>query len=280
MKKVKHILEIFVHSLIPQDIYYPKLLHTRLLFSIQYYLVVIIFFSLLYTSIAFYQFSPKTVLNYKISLINSLSTFPKEAILSVTNGVLESNLNRPLFLWVYQNNQPLFVFVAHGKEALTKVKISLPFVFLGSEKVQFSYKGTIIQKSYDHDWNIHITKERVQSFIAYIDSIFPSFIFFFYLSLLIVLPLLFIGGSTALILLLSAIVFVLLRTFIPHIHLKKCIQAGLHGTHLPLLTTIFLFMLFPSMSNIIIIATALIFIFTLVATYEMYSKELFQRSGR
>ena len=274
MKKVKHILEIFVHSLIPQDIYYPKLLHTKLSFSLHYYLFIIICFSLLYTSIVFSQFSPMKIVDYKTSFINALSVFPEEAIISVNKGFLDLNLNRPLFLWIYQNNQPIFVFIAHGKEILNKPDTSLPFILLGSDRFQFSYKKIVVKKSYSPEWSFQITKNRIQSYMLHINSVFPSFMIFFYLSLLLIFPLLFMIVSTSIILIFSVLVFILLRTFIPQIKLNKCIQAGLHGTHIPLLVAIFLFALFPSMINVITIAAALVFIFTLVATYEMYSKEV------
>jgi len=274
MKKVKHILATFLHSFIPQDIYYPKLLHTRFQFSLKYYLVLMSFFTLIFTGVVFCRFSPLKMIGYKNSIINSFSTFPGEVIIKINKGMLESNQNKPLFLWIYHNNQPLFVFMVHTKDMLDSSHIPLPLIFLGQNKMQISYRGNVIVRPYNPSWNILITKERIQSFIGFINSFFPPFIFFFYILLIVVVPVMFMMGSTFFILLSSMVVFLLLRTFIPHIHLKKCIQASIHGTHIPLIIVIFLFILFPSATNIVVITASLIFVFTLVSTYEMYSKEI------
>ncbi|MCX6730754.1 MAG: DUF1189 family protein [Candidatus Roizmanbacteria bacterium] len=280
MKKVKHILTTFIHSVIPQDVYYPKLLHTRFLFSLKYYVFIITLLALTFTGLVFCQFSPLKMISYKNSIVNSLSAFPEEVKITIKNGVLESNQNKPLFLWIYHNKQPLFVFMIHTTDTLSNSHIPLPIVFLGADKVQISYRGHIIVRSYDSSWNVAITKERILPFISSISSSFPPFMFFFYLFMLILVPLAFILSSTFFIFLSSLLVFTLLRTFIPHIHIKKCFQAGMHGTHIPLLVIILLYSLFPTASNIFVIATALIFVFSLVSTYEMYSKEVAQIKGR
>lgn len=271
MKKVKHILAIFLHSFIPHDGYYPKLLHTRLSFSLKYYLIAISFFACIFTGIVLYQLSPVKITSYKNSVINSLSTFPEEVKIRIKNGVLESNQNKPLFLWVYRGNQPLFVFMVHTKDIPTSSYNPLPLIFLGSDKVLISYRGNTVVNSYGNSLNVLITKESVQSLITNVNSFFPFFMFFLYLFLVIVMPLVFIISMTFFILLSSFLVYILLRTFFPHIHLKKCIQAGLHGTHIPFFIILFLFLLFPFAENILIVAASLIFVFTLVSTYEMYS---------
>ena len=280
MKKVKHILETFIHSFIPQDIYYPKLLHTRFKVSLLYYLYIIAFFSLLLTGVLLFHYSPFKIVGYKNSVIKSLSGFPPEAVISIKNGILESNQIKPLFLWVYDGKQPLFVFMVHTKDLITSSDIPLPLVFLGYNNVQISYRGNILSRTYANSLNIQITKEYIQSLITILNTYFPSFIFFFYLFFVFLVPIAFVASSTFFILLSSFVVLLLLRTFIPHIHLKKCIQAAMHGTHIPLLVSILLYILFPSSMSTIIISTSLIFVFSLVATYEMYSKGITHFKGR
>lgn len=280
MKKVKHILVTFLHSFTPQDIYYPKLLHTRLQFSLKYYIFIIFSFACVFTGIVVYQFSPGKIISYKNSINTTLSSFPEDARITIAHGILESNQNKPLFLWVYDNNQPLFVFMVHTKDVLNNSHIPLPLVFLGNNQIQLTYKDSSLIRPYDNSLDILISRETMQALIPYINSIFPSFLFGFYISLLILFPLLFIGVSSLFIFLSASLTCILLRTFIPHIHLKKCLQAGMHGTHIPLIVSIFLFSLFPSASNILIIMASLIFVFTLVATYEMYSKEIPHSKGR
>lgn len=280
MKKVKHILAIFLHSFVPQDIYYPKLLHTRFQFSLKYYFVIMAFFAFVFAGVILCRYSPSRLISYKNSVINSLSTFPDNITIKIHNGMLESNQNVPLFLWVYHDGQPLFVFMVHTKDVVTSSSIPSPLLFLGNDKVQISYRGTSIVQTYNKLWDITITKQSVQSLISAVNAFFPFFMILFYVSLIILLPLLYALSFTFFILVSALIVFMLLRTFVPHIHLKKCIQGGIHGTHIPFLLTIFLFILFPTATNIFIVAASLVFVFTLVSTYEMYSKEVVQLSGR
>jgi len=280
MKNVKHILTIFLHSFIPQDSYYPKLLHIRLSLSLNYYFSILSFFAIILTGSIVLTYSPMQMMSYKNSVINSLSAFPEKAIINIENGVLESNQNKPLFMWVYHNNQPLFVFMIHTKDILTHSYIPLPLVFFGSNKAQIFYRGKTFTHLYGNSLNAIITKERIQSIVYSINSLFPLFLFVFYLSLIIVVPIMFIMCSTFVILLSSSIVFVLFRMFIPSIRLKKCIQAGIHGTHIPLCIVILLFALFPFASNIFPVTISLIFVFILVSTYEMYSKKIVHSRNR
>ncbi len=278
MKKVKAILTTFFHSFVPQDSYYPKLLHTQLKFSIKYYLILILFFSFVLTGVVFYRYSPNKIMSYKNAITQSLSSFPENSIVRIKDGVLEMNQNKPLFLWIYREGKPLFVFMAHTKDDLTLTNTPLPIVFLGRNGFQLSFKGTTFMRLYDRTAHYLITKDALRSFIVFSNSFFPPLLFFFSLFLLVVLPISFVLWSTLLIILNAALVFMLLRTFIPHIHLKKCVQAAMHGTHIPLMVTILLFVLFPTSSNVLIISTSLMFVFTLVAVYEMYSRELIHKN--
>lgn len=280
MKKVKHILVTFLHSVIPSDIYYPKLLHTQFQLSYKYYSTIVGFFALVFTVMVFCQFSPFRMRSYKNSIVKSLSAFPEDAKITIKDGVMESNQNTPLFLWAYDNKQPLFVFMVHTKDTLSNSHIPLPIIFFGSDKVQFSYRGNIVVHTYDSSLNESITKDHLQPLIDSINSFFPPFLFFFYLFFLIIVPLAFVLYSTFFIFISSLLTFIILRTFIPHIHIKKCFQAGMHGTHIPLIIGVLLFSLFPYTTNIFVIMSIFMFIFTLVSTYEMYSKELPHLKGR
>ena len=279
MKKVKHILVIFLHSFVPQDIYYPKLLHTRFQFSLRYFVIILALFAFIFTGVVLYQLTPSKLSSYKNSIISSLTLFPSDATVKIAHGLLESNQNKPIFLWIYHQDQPLFVFMVYSNDVITSASIPSPLVFLGADKMQISYRGMSFVQPYTQSWNVFISKERIQTLIDVINSVFPSFVVFLYLFLIITLPLAYAILATFFVFVSSVLVFGLLRTFIPHIHNKKCMQAGIHGTHIPLIITILLFMLFPSSSNVLIVAAALIFVFTLVSTYEMYSKEISHLKG-
>lgn len=279
MKKVKHILATFLHCVIPQDNYYPKLIHTPFQFSVKYYIVVISFLALLFMGIAGLHCTPIKMYEYKQSLIQTLSVFPQDVSMTIARGLLESNQVRPSFFWVHHNNQPRLVFMVYTKDQPDTSNIPLPLIFFGRDHMRFAYHGYNMVRPYDPMLSADISTSTVDRYIADINAKFPTFLVVFYFFFALVVPLLFVGVSTLFILICSGVVFILLRTFIPHIHLKKCIQAGLHGTHIPLLITIFLYSLFPRSTNIMVISIALIFVFTLVSTYEMYSREVAHFKG-
>ena len=280
MKKVKAILTTFFHSFIPQDAYYPKLLHTRLNFSIKYYIVFIIVCSCIFTVVVFYRYSPSRITRYKNAIVHSLSSFPDNVIIRIKDGILESNQNKPLFLWIYQGDKPLFVFMANTKDSFSLKNTPVPILFFGRDRMQFYFKGVAFTQMYTKIDQYVITKNTLKSFLLFSDSFFPPLLFFFSLFLLVVLPISFAFWSALLIIINAFLSFILFRTFIPHIHFKKCIQAAMHGTHIPLIVTIILFVLFPTAPNVLTISTSLMFVFTLVAVYEMYSKTLLQSKGR
>ena len=179
MKKVKHILTTFFHSFIPQDIYYPKLLHTRLNFSIKYYIVFIIVCSCIFTVVVFYRYSPSRITRYKNAIVHSLSSFPDNVIIRIKDGILESNQNKPLFLWIYQGDKPLFVFMANTKDSFSLKNTPVPILFFGRDRIQFYFKGVAFTQMYTKIDQYVITKDTLQSFLVSSDSFFPPLLFFF-----------------------------------------------------------------------------------------------------
>jgi len=279
MKKVKHILEIFLHSFIPLDYYYPKLLHTHVQISLKYYFIVLSFLSFLFTAIILWHLSPMKVIGYKNSLVNSFSFFPSDVKIKTNNGILETNQTNPLFLWVYHDTQPFFVFMVNTKDSLAKSYLPIPLLYFGTNEIQVTYRDNTNSLSYKSLAPLLITRETLQTLGKQINTIFPIAAFFFYLILLVGLPLLFMVVTTTLLVLVACIVFIILRPFIPHIHIKKCIQAAFHGTHIPLFIYILFALFFPGALSAVTVVV-LTFIFALVATYEMYCKQAPYFKGR
>ncbi len=281
MRKVKAILRTFLHSFIPQDAYYPKLIHTRFLFSLHYYLIFITVLSVLFMGILFTQYSPLQIIEYKNAIVDSLSHFPTDAIIRIKGGRLESNQDRPLFLWVNYRQQPFFVSMFDREEEFSKPHHSpFPLVLFGKDQVLFTYREVNHMFTYPRQYEFLLAYEQVHSLVTYSRSWFPTLLFITYISLFFTLPLTFAIVSTLLIFCTATVVFMLLHPFIPHMHWKKSLQAGLHGTHIPLCIVLLLIMIHVPFLIILSIHGALMFVFHLVATYEMYSKEIPQIKGR
>ena len=221
-----------------------------------------------------YHYSPQKIMQFKDSLMSTVLSIPEDVELSIVKGTLESNQEKPLFLWVYHETQPLFVVMIHTKDFLDSSHIPLPLLFLGRESLQFTYKGSSFIRPYEPNLNFTINKQSLVSLIPWFDSFATALLVGFSVCIITIAPLAFIALMGSMIIASSALVFLLLRTFIPHVHFRKCLQAALHGTHLPMSISLLLFALFPGKSNCFIITLSLIFVFALVATYEMYSEEV------
>lgn len=273
MIKVKAILRTILNSFIPQDIYFPKILHIRLMYSLKYYIIVLSLLTLLLVVSMVNKYPITTISQYRDSVIHSLSEFPQDIELKISNGELSTNSNAPLFLWVKHKDKPLFVFMANAREMSPRFQNPIPFIFLKKDGIQVSFRQFHQLWSYNLASEHIISKQQIPNFISQIHSFFPYVVLFYYVGMFLLLPLVFMSFITGAIILSCAITYILFRTYFLRIHFKKCLQAGMHGTHIPLIFAAVLLYLFPFSIRCIPIVFALFFVFTLVSTFEMYSKE-------
>jgi len=273
MIKVKAILAVFVNSFIPQDKYFPKLLHIRLIYSVKYYISILGFLTmLLVVSLALkYPFS--RIYEYKSAIIQSLSEFPQNVELRINKGVLHTNTNAPLFLWVKHNGKPLFVFMANERELSPRFQNPIPFVFLKKDGLQISFRQHHKMWTYNPLSEFLLSKEQIPFLTSLIHSYAPYVVGVYGVILLFLFPLIFMCFITICILTSSVLSYLFFRSYFIRIHFKKCLQAGLHGTHIPMIISAVLLYLFPFSVCSLPIVCALFFVFTLVSTFEMYSKE-------
>jgi len=280
MKKVKHILVTFFHSVIPLDIYYPKLLHTRFIFSVKYYFFIVFFFAALFSTHVIYRVSPFNLIELKNTLTSSLLNIPDNITIQLKNGMLELNQEKPLMIWTYHNNLPFFFSMIYTKNSENFIQNTPPLIYFGQDKMTFSLRNKSFSRPYDHSANIFFTKDTIVSFIKKSNIFSPFLIVSFYIIFLIMLPIIFVIYSSVCIILASIFCFLIFKTYIPHLHIKKCIQASMHGTHIPLTISVILIPLFPYAFNCIVIVASFFFIFTLVSIFEMYYKEGSYSKGR
>jgi len=280
-RKVKAIFTLFLNSIIPQDHFYPKLLHTPLFHSLRYYSVIIVGSAGILVALLFIRHSPARLIEYKSAVISAIAQFPVDAELRIHNGELSSNMNRPLFLWVNTKNKPLFTFIADTQDTSTQFLHPAPFIFLKNNGFQVSFR------QFDHFWSYQrsdayvISRQNSAQFEKQADRFFSSLVIYYFVFLFFILPLLFIIISTLAIVISGVIAFLILRIYSSRVHLRKCIQAGLHGTHIPIFITVLFLNLFPLAPRCLFVVGSIFFVFTLVSSFEMYSKEeINHRSGR
>ncbi|MFZ2026616.1 MAG: DUF1189 family protein [Microgenomates group bacterium] len=281
MKKVKAILTTSLNSVIPQDIYYPKLLHIRFFYSLHYYITILLVLTGLFTFAFSYKYPLSKLLQYKNDITRSFAQFPDTVILRIHKGQLTSNSDLPVFIWVKHKEKPLFVFMANAKDDAPRTISPIPFLFLKKDGMQISYRRYQRISPYDKMRDYTISKEQMPQFEEKINALFTPLLSYYNLAMVTLLPLVFIIFTTASIILSAAFSFLVFRIFFSRTHFKKCLQAGLHGTHIPMIISALLFILYPTTMRTVPIVCALYFVFTLVSIFEMYSKEApHHRSGR
>lgn len=281
MKKVKAILTTSLNSVIPQDIYYPKFLHIRFLYSLKYYITILLVLTGLFTLTFSYKYPLSKLLQYKNDVARSFAEFPETVILRIQKGQLTSNSDLPVFVWVKHKDKPLFVFMANARDDVPRTIRPIPFLFLKKDGMQISYRQYQHITTYDKTRDYTISKEHMPDFEEKVNAWFSPVLTYYNLALVTLLPIAFIIFTTATILISALISFLLFRMYFLRIHLKKCIQAGLHGTHIPMIISALLFILYPTTMRTVPIVCALYFVFTLVSIFEMYSKEApHHRRGR
>lgn len=273
MIKVKAILRTLINSFIPQDKYFPKILHIRIMYSFKYYISILSILTLLLVVSLMSKYPISSISQYKESIIQNVAAFPQDIELKIHKGELSTNSNAPLFLWVKHKNKPLFVFMANAREMSPRFQNPIPFIFLKKDGLQVSFRQFHQLWTYDPTANHIISRQQIPYFISQINSFFPYVVFLYCISMFILFPLAFMSFVTGAIILSSALTYLIFRTYFLRIHYKKCLQAGMHGTHIPLLFTAVLLYLFPFSTRCMPIVLALFFVFTLVSTFEMYSKE-------
>ncbi len=273
MKKVKAILRTFINSFIPQDRYFPKLLHIRLMYSLKYYISILGFLTILFVISFVAKYPLSRIYEYKSAIVQCLSGFPQDVELRIDKGILSTNTNTPLFIWVRQNGKPLFVLMANEREMSPRFQNPIPFIFLKKDGLQVSFRQFHKQWLYSPTSRYVLSRKQIPLLTSLIHLYTPYAICIYIACMFLLFPLAFMIFVTMSIILSSLITYLAFRTYFIRIHFKKCLQAGIHGTHIPLIFAAVLLYLFPFSFRCLPVAYALFFVFTLVSTFEMYSKE-------
>ncbi len=274
MKKVKAILNTFRVSAVPNHLFYPKLLHTRTLFSLKYFIVCVIGLSFLFTISIYTRTMPSKLSFYHRAFIRALGTYPSGAELTLKNGRLQSTYDQPIFLWMDRpNGTRMLLFAANQRSLMQKNDSVDSLVFLGANHVSLSYKDMKTVLRYPKTEYV-VNKQTVDSFMGVMDQYLNSAQGFFYLIFFILLPFLYILSSFEAALATSIFLYFLFHLFTKRVHIRKSIQVGLHASIIPFIIGSILLYAFPSVHGTLTITAAILFIFQLIALYETYFSEL------
>lgn len=269
MRKVKAILHIFSQSFIPGAVYYKKLLHSSFLFSVRYFLVFACVTAFASAGILFTTYaSPSNTQAFVKSILAPLQSFPPDTQITVTSHGLEINKDMPIFMWTQWGSKPNLLFEANK----TAVPISPgpnPNLFLGEYALIYHVGPIQARVPYTEQAYI-ITTSSMSALANLVNSMTGPARAMFYVLLFTLFPLGFVVWYGIQIVCIATLVFVLFHLFIRRVHWKKCVQAGLHGTHFPIFMSVILCLMFPNSASIFYITPVVMLIFQLVAVYEMY----------
>lgn len=273
MKKVKAILNTFLVSAIPNHVFYPKLLHTRTFFSLKYFTFCVICLSFLFTISIYTKVMPDRLSFYHHTFIRALGTYPSGAELTLKNGRLQSTYGQPIFLWMDKLNGTRMLLFAANHHSLMRANDSVDsLIFLGEKYMRLSYKDMSTVLRYPTTEYV-INKHTVNSFAEEMDQYLDNAQSVFYLIFFTFIPLIYISAAFEASLATSILLYLIFHIFTKRVHIRKCIQVGFHASILPFMIGSVLMFAFPSVHGTLTITAAILFIFQLVALYEMYFSE-------
>jgi len=269
-------LHVLKHSLFPFDAYYKKVRKTHFLFSLKYFIGLVISMvtlsvvlkALLFTSL----FPPSTLKTY---ISHVAEDYPKNLVITMNqNGRLSTNDDRPYILFSPLANNPMPLIVVDPKAHQEKVTQYDAFVVLTERKMYMHNGKSIMPLSYEMGHSFSFSKTKVQLIADNSQLILNSYWKFVTVAVIgsIILGIVFMSMTYFLSLAMVAIaVWILLKICVKHksIKYRSILQICLHAFTGPLLIQSFAFIagLTPGVEHWY---TLLIWIFVGGAVYESY----------
>lgn len=273
-QKVKTFLHIFQNSALPQAPYYHKLLKTKFSFSLKYFLTLVFCVNLIFFLFYFLKINPKKVASLKNSLSQSLQTFPKDLKITIRDGKLTTNSNRPYFFWLNQNGKKLLLAVVDEVASPEKINEYRSQVLLTSNVIVLNKKSFKTEKNLIpyQALQLTLTKRGINEVKDVVLRLFTVLIFIFFVLGIFVVPL-FVSFSYLLsTLVLSILCFFLFKLFYKKHTFDKTFQLSLHAITIPFSLEFGLryFSLITPIQPMRLLYAILTSIFILSALYEAY----------
>lgn len=254
MRKVKTFLHVFENSLFPVTPYYQKILRAPFIFSFKYFISLILLLNFIFLFYLGVKYNPEKIYGVINSVSESLSQYPADLRITIKDGLLISNYNRPYFLWLdYQNKKKLLLVIDENAYP-EKIQIYKPLLLLtAKEAVIYPTKKnqplSILPLTYLSDQ--YITKHQLTQLINLMTAVRQAFPLIYLavatFALIIILVSSFIITLFYLVTATAIIVGIYKFILKKRSHFKKTFQIGLHAATLPLVLDYFLITFKPSM---------------------------------
>ncbi len=278
MLKVKTFLHILKNSIIPHHPYYHKLLTTKLVLSVKYFVALNLATYFLFILLFAFRYQPVPFL-YTLtdSFIKGLESYPSKLVISIQNGNLHTNYDRPYFMWMDYRDSKILLFVIDENAVPEQIKQYNSIALITGKSVAIRdianpnyYSVTPLQ-----NLTVTINKEGINQYTALLRQYIPQTLSLLPLFVLALFPLIIIIINTGVIALASVLNILIFKYRQTHVSYKKAFQLSLHALTLPLVITYIVILLVPASLNsaiVVISYISLLLLFSFAAVHEAYWK--------
>lgn len=244
MPKVKTFLHVFINSLFPYGVYYKKILHTRWPFSLKYFATFLVALHIIFALVLFLitvTFN-QNVAKLSANLVDMLNSYPSDLVITIKQGRLMTNYDRPYLLWFHDDNVPTPVLAVDEFAAPQQILRYQALVLLHGQGLTIynPQKNMITTYPFSPYANYTITKQRLTLLYKFIFdrlSLRWPLLILIYTALQVVAAVVFLLATLLYFGLLSLIALPIARYILKmhHVHYKKIWQISLHTSTLPLI---------------------------------------------
>lgn len=218
----------------PYDNYYAVILHrTKLSFSLKYFITLSIFLVIVELTGAFMGLAKSyPFLRTQSGLHDLISQIPDDLVVTLHNGKLMTNYDRPIIIFNPDIATPGTLVVIDQKAQKNKIyEYETRYLFTENELIA-NIDGQIMTFDYSHK---KITNEPFSIPIGAVAKGSSSLIFLLYAAGILMLPFIITAGRLVLLTIISSVVFIVCLRLLPAIRAGKIFQLSLHAATAPVL---------------------------------------------
>lgn len=272
MQKVKTFFHVFVNSLLPQAPYYHKLAKTPLYFSVRYFLTLVFTVNLVFSILFVGKLYNLGFFSLKDSVLQSLEQYPKELVITVRNGILQSTYGRPYFFWLDFNKQKRLLAVVDESASPNKISQYNSVVLLTAKQLVIKTDKGIKEIPYGNK-EIIIKNSNVEQIKNHGGRLFITLGLFLLLFFILIAPFIFSLMYAVYFHILSMFAVFFFKIFAKKVKLSKSFQVGLHAATIPVIIDYGLCLFKPEIAQtslIYFVFFAVSFVFIFSGIYEAY----------
>ncbi|MBI2051512.1 DUF1189 family protein [Candidatus Roizmanbacteria bacterium] len=235
MRKVKTFFHVLKNSLIPQPVYYRKLLKIPFSFTFKYFFVLVFFTNLvLVLSVAIRAYQSNVASDFN-ALLQSLKSYPKDLKIALGGGRLLSNYQRPYFFRVKQDEKNVLVAVVDEGAAAEKINEYQSYILFTNKHIVLNKKLQIEERifPYPQDGKFVLEKKNVDRFVSVIEAVAIWFVLALLVVSVFAVPVFITLGYLVYLLVVSAVCYLVFRLFTKKHSFAKTYQLSFHAVSLP-----------------------------------------------